>query len=171
MFGARLGIDDMDAILYLFNLVNKLGLDVISAGGVLGFAIECFEKGLLTAEDTATLTIEVFADYPLVNDPPVAGDDTASTDEDTPVTITVLGNDSDPDGDDLTVTSASAANGEVTINPDGTLASYISDQILVPDSFEGPVPPSAIVPVPAAAWLFISGLLGLVGISRRRRQA
>mgnify|MGYP001822700389 FL=1 len=60
---------------------------------------------------------------------------------------------------------------DVWFNPDGTLASYISDQILVPDSFEGPVPPSAIVPVPAAAWLFISGLLGLAGISRRRRQA
>lgn len=57
MFGARLGIDNMDAILYLFNLVNKLGLDVISAGGVLGFAIECFEKGLLTEADTGGLTL------------------------------------------------------------------------------------------------------------------
>ena len=32
-----------------------------------------------------------------------------------------LANDTDPDGDPLTVTSASAANGTVTINPDGTL--------------------------------------------------
>lgn len=30
---------------------------------------------------------------------------------------------------------------------------------------------SAVVPVPAAAWLFGSGLLGLVGISRRRKAA
>jgi Ca2+-binding RTX toxin-like protein len=56
-----------------------------------------------------------------VNAPPVAGDDTAVTDEDTPVTISVLGNDSDADGDALTVTEASAGHGEVTINPDGTI--------------------------------------------------
>jgi CshA-type fibril repeat protein len=55
------------------------------------------------------------------NDPPVATDDTARTNEDTPVTIPVLANDSDPDNDDLTVISASATNGTVTINPDGTL--------------------------------------------------
>jgi hypothetical protein len=60
---------------------------------------------------------------------------------------------------------------DIWFNPDGTLAEYIADQILVPDSFEGPVPPSAIVPVPAAAWLFVSGLLGLVGFARRRGQA
>jgi hypothetical protein len=28
----------------------------------------------------------------------------------------------------------------------------------------------AAVPVPAAAWLFGSGLLGLIGVARRRRQ-
>ena len=37
------------------------------------------------------------------NEPPVAVDDAATTDEDTPVTLDLLANDSDPDGDDLTV--------------------------------------------------------------------
>ncbi|MEL6199740.1 MAG: cadherin-like domain-containing protein, partial [Pseudomonadota bacterium] len=41
-----------------------------------------------------------------VNDSPIAEDDTAETDEDTPVTIDVLNNDEDPDGDDLMVVSA-----------------------------------------------------------------
>ncbi|PIE46407.1 MAG: hypothetical protein CSA44_00005, partial [Gammaproteobacteria bacterium] len=43
-------------------------------------------------------------------------------DEDTAANgINVLGNDSDPDGDPLTVTSATSPDGTVTINPDGTL--------------------------------------------------
>jgi len=53
--------------------------------------------------------------------PPVAMDDTAETDEDTPVVIDVLSNDDDPDGDDLTVTEATSPDGSVTINDDGTL--------------------------------------------------
>ncbi|WP_186826968.1 tandem-95 repeat protein [Shimia ponticola] len=52
---------------------------------------------------------------------PVAEDDTAETDEDTPVTIAVLDNDSDPDGDELEVIEATSPDGEVTINDDGTI--------------------------------------------------
>lgn len=52
---------------------------------------------------------------------PVAEDDTATTDEDVAVVVDVLSNDSDPDGDTLTVTEATASNGTVTINEDGTL--------------------------------------------------
>jgi CshA-type fibril repeat protein len=66
---------------------------------------------------TATITVTVAP----VNDPPVVAGETATTREDTPVTIPVLANDSDPDGDPLTVTAASAPNGTVTINPDGTI--------------------------------------------------
>ena len=68
-------------------------------------------------EDTATVTVTVSP----VNDDPDAVDDTASTDEDSPVTIDVLGNDSDVDGDPLTVTEATSPDGDVTINPDGTI--------------------------------------------------
>lgn len=58
---------------------------------------------------------------------------------------------------------------EIWFYPDGTVANHISNQILVPDSFEGAVPPSAVVPVPAAVWLFGSGLIGLLGVARRRK--
>lgn len=61
------------------------------------------------------------------NQNPIANPDTAETDEDTPVTIDVLANDSDPDGDPLTVTGATAENGQITINPDGTIT-YTPDQ-------------------------------------------
>ncbi|RLJ41690.1 Ca2+-binding RTX toxin-like protein [Litoreibacter meonggei] len=67
--------------------------------------------------DTAVHTIEVGA----INDAPDAVDDTATTDEDIPVDIAVLGNDTDPDGDDLTVTNATSPDGDVVINPDGTI--------------------------------------------------
>ena len=67
--------------------------------------------------DTATVSITVNA----VNDGPVALDDTASVDEDSSVVIGVLANDSDLDGDALSVTAASAGNGSVSIRPDGSL--------------------------------------------------
>ncbi len=52
---------------------------------------------------------------------PEANPDVATTPEDTPVTIAVLANDTDPNGATLTVTTATAANGTVVINADGTL--------------------------------------------------
>jgi len=56
-----------------------------------------------------------------INNPPTAIADNASTSEDTLVTIDVLANDTDADGDTLSVTSATATNGTVTINANGTL--------------------------------------------------
>ncbi|EIA1556609.1 tandem-95 repeat protein, partial [Vibrio parahaemolyticus] len=59
----------------------------------------------------------VRVDVTPVNDAPVAKDDTAITDEDTPVTIDVLPNDTDVDGDKLSIQSASVieAQGKVEI--------------------------------------------------------
>ena len=71
-----------------------------------------------------TVPNQITIDVSPVNDPPVAVDDLASTPINTSTTIAVLGNDSDADGNVLTVTAASVdpARGTVTINPDGTLA-------------------------------------------------
>jgi hypothetical protein len=55
------------------------------------------------------------------NQPPTALDDTAHTVTAQPVVITVLSNDSDPDGDNLQVTAASSASGTVVINADNTI--------------------------------------------------
>ncbi|MFW9690524.1 tandem-95 repeat protein [Vibrio parahaemolyticus] len=59
----------------------------------------------------------VRVDVTPVNDAPVAKDDTAITDEDTPVTIGVLPNDTDIDGDKLSIQSATVpeAQGKVEI--------------------------------------------------------
>lgn len=69
--------------------------------------------------DTATITIVVEG----VNDAPVAVDDGGGTLEGFAIDIDVLGNDSDIDGDVLSVDSVTQpAKGSVTINGDGTLA-------------------------------------------------
>ncbi len=55
-----------------------------------------------------------------VNDPPDAVGDTAFTQESTPVQVPVLANDTDPDGDNLTITGLSDGSfGTVTISPGG----------------------------------------------------
>jgi Ca2+-binding RTX toxin-like protein len=60
-------------------------------------------------------------DNPPPAEDPVANPDVAETDEDVPVDIPVLANDTDPQGDPLTVTGGTAPNGTVTVNPDGTI--------------------------------------------------
>ncbi|MCR9515545.1 tandem-95 repeat protein, partial [Vibrio alginolyticus] len=57
----------------------------------------------------------VNVDVTPVNDAPVAKDDTAVTDEDTPVTIDVLPNDTDIDGDKLSIESASVPEAQGTV--------------------------------------------------------
>lgn len=66
---------------------------------------------------TAQVTITVIAQ----NDVPVAQNDSASTTEDSAVSINVLSNDSDVDGDPLSVTQASAQNGSVSVGSDQVL--------------------------------------------------
>src|SRR5262249_47578790 len=58
-----------------------------------------------------------------VNDPPVARSDNAVTAQNPPVAVNVLANDTDVDGDSLTVTAVSqGAHGTVTNNGNGTLS-------------------------------------------------
>jgi CshA-type fibril repeat protein len=67
---------------------------------------------------TAAVTVTVGA----VNDTPVAVNDPATTSEGSPVTVDVRANDSDPDGDPLTIIAVTqGANGTVVVNPDGTV--------------------------------------------------
>ena len=67
--------------------------------------------------DDAVVTVTVAPE----NDSPVATDDFDMTLEETPVTIAILDNDTDPDGDPLTITEATSDDGTVVINDDGTI--------------------------------------------------
>jgi hypothetical protein len=73
----------------------------------------------------------VDADYAVLgiippgNGPPVATDDSATTPEDTATSIAVLANDTDPDGDTLSITTiGAAAHGSAAVDPSGTSIVY-----------------------------------------------
>jgi aldehyde:ferredoxin oxidoreductase len=55
--GSNLGVDNVKAIVKGNELCNTYSLDTISTGGVIAFAMECFEKGLLTTEDTGGIEL------------------------------------------------------------------------------------------------------------------
>ena len=66
--------------------------------------------------------IDVLDEMPEPNNPPEAVDDSADTPQNMAVDIDVLANDSDPDGDALSVASVTdPANGVVLINGDNTI--------------------------------------------------
>ncbi|WP_366922952.1 aldehyde ferredoxin oxidoreductase family protein [Metallumcola ferriviriculae] len=48
LMGANLGLTDIREVAYLVYLCDALGLDGMSAGSVVGFAMECFEKGIFS---------------------------------------------------------------------------------------------------------------------------
>jgi len=50
-FGTLLLNDDLRSIFHLNDLVNRGGIDSISCGAVVAFAIECFENGVLSKDD------------------------------------------------------------------------------------------------------------------------
>jgi len=55
--GSCCGIDDLEAIVYANQLCNAHGMDVISTGLTIAWAMECFGLGLLTKEDTGGLEL------------------------------------------------------------------------------------------------------------------
>jgi aldehyde:ferredoxin oxidoreductase len=50
-FGTMCMCDDFEAIIKLNEMCNRSGLDTISAGTALAFAMECFENGVITESD------------------------------------------------------------------------------------------------------------------------
>ena len=58
MMGTNLLIDDPKVVAIGNDIANRLGLDTISTGAMVGFAMDCFEKGLITEKDTGGLKIK-----------------------------------------------------------------------------------------------------------------
>jgi aldehyde:ferredoxin oxidoreductase len=63
--GSLCGVSDLNAITKANYLCNEYGLDTISTGATIAFAMECFEKGILTKDQTDGLALS-FGDGDLV---------------------------------------------------------------------------------------------------------
>ncbi|HSD49831.1 MAG TPA: aldehyde ferredoxin oxidoreductase family protein, partial [Candidatus Methylomirabilis sp.] len=55
--GSMCLVDDLEAIALANESCNRYGLDTISTGGAIAFALEAFERGLLTIADTGGLVL------------------------------------------------------------------------------------------------------------------
>jgi len=52
MFGSNCLNNDLKSIIKINDICNRYGLDTISAGASIAFALECYEKGIITKQDT-----------------------------------------------------------------------------------------------------------------------
>ncbi|MGB3405585.1 MAG: Ig-like domain-containing protein [Microcoleaceae cyanobacterium] len=87
----------------------------------------------ISDSEPATVTITING----VNDDPIAAEDNLQTSPQRPLTFDPLTNDTDPDGDDLTLDSIDSqpSNGQLVQNPDGTLTYIPNPNFTGTDSF------------------------------------
>ncbi len=56
-FGSNCGIDNVEALMKANEICARYGIDTISAGVAVSFAMECYERGILTTADTGGLEL------------------------------------------------------------------------------------------------------------------
>jgi aldehyde:ferredoxin oxidoreductase len=56
-FGSYCGIDNLAAVSFANQLCNMYGMDTISCGATIAWAMECYERGILTKDDTDGLEL------------------------------------------------------------------------------------------------------------------
>ncbi len=57
MLGSNLGIGDLALICKFNEICNKYTVDTITTGGMIAFAMECFERGVISEKDTGGLSL------------------------------------------------------------------------------------------------------------------
>jgi len=65
-YGGVTGVEDIDAIIAADRLADELGFDTMSSGVTIAFAMELYEKGILTKEDTGGLELN-FGNHEAMN--------------------------------------------------------------------------------------------------------
>ena len=58
LLGSNLGISEFSGMMACIELCDAMGLDSISTGGCIGFAMECFQRGVLTTADLDGINLE-----------------------------------------------------------------------------------------------------------------
>ncbi len=116
-----------------------IGVIIVYSNGLFTFTPELDYTGVVPtipytiSDGTSTATADLDITVTPENDPPVAVDEIVTTPEDTPVSGNVLANDSDPDGDAITVTQFVIA-GDVTVYNPGDLATITGVGTLIINS-------------------------------------
>ncbi len=57
-FGSYCGVNDLEYVSYANQVCNEQGVDTISCGATIAFAMECFEKGIIGLKATGGLTLK-----------------------------------------------------------------------------------------------------------------
>ena len=116
-------------------VVISMSGDAVYTPGENFFGTDTFTYDV--SDGTSTASAEVHINVIPVNDPPEASDDSAETDIGKAVTIEVLSNDIDPDGDVITASMGDTTpkNGTVILKPDGTAVYTPAEDFQGNDSF------------------------------------
>ena len=65
-FGSSCGVDKMEAIVAASQICDEYGVDTITTGITIGFAMECFEKGLIDQKDTEGIDLHFGNDEAMI---------------------------------------------------------------------------------------------------------
>jgi aldehyde:ferredoxin oxidoreductase len=65
-FGSQCGVDKMEAIITASQICDEFGIDSMTAGITIGFAMECFEKGLIGLKDTDGIELRFGSDMAMI---------------------------------------------------------------------------------------------------------
>ena len=58
LMGSNLGLESIEDVAFICDRCNELGMDTISMGGILGFAVEAYKKGFVSQEDLGGIEID-----------------------------------------------------------------------------------------------------------------
>ncbi|MFC1910742.1 aldehyde ferredoxin oxidoreductase family protein [Chloroflexota bacterium] len=64
--GSTCGVDKMEAVLAASQLCDEFGMDTMTSGVTIGFAMECFEKGLIGLKDTDGIELRFGNDQAMI---------------------------------------------------------------------------------------------------------
>ena len=65
-FGTTCGVDKMEAVIAASQICDEYGVDTMSAGITIGFAMECYEKGLINQKDTGGIDLRFGNDEAMI---------------------------------------------------------------------------------------------------------